>query len=195
MNYNYQFCLASSSPRRREILEREGYFFSIINPSINEDRLSNEDPFEYVKRMALFKSLEGYNIGTKSLSYLGADTIIVFKNNSLGKPKDLDDAVRILSSLSGNEHYVATAITLTSNGSVMSDIAISKVKFKVLTQEDILNYCQTGEPFDKAGAYGIQGLGRNLVEYFTGSFSNIVGLPIEETNKLLAFNKIYPIKL
>ncbi len=191
---NKSFYLSSGSPRRKEILENLGFSFSIRKINVDEAQKLGEDPFAYVKRTAIAKSLAGLEGLDDNAVSLGADTIIVFNHQIIGKPKNAQHAFEILSTLSGKEHEVATAVAVASNQKIYSDLVISKVKFRELTYDEIKRYCSTGEPLDKSGAYGIQGLGRSLVECFSGSFSNIVGLPEMETANLLAHFGIIPDK-
>ncbi|MFA5524440.1 MAG: nucleoside triphosphate pyrophosphatase [Tissierellales bacterium] len=178
--------LASSSPRRREILERYNVDFQIIKSHIEENISFNDNPFQVVMSLA-FQKAEDIS---KNLDYdaivLAADTI-VFLDRIIGKPKDEIDAYKILQSLSGKEHSVITGIAIidTSTGKKIVDYEITKVKFRELQAEKIKSYISTGEFKDKAGAYGIQGYGEILVDWIEGPYSNVVGLPIVKVDKLL----------
>ncbi|WP_352420127.1 Maf family protein [Proteiniborus sp.] len=178
--------LASSSPRRKEILDRYNIDFESITSHINEKVSSDEDPIQVVMSLA-FQKAEDIAI---KLDYdaivIGADTI-VYMNSVLGKPKDDIDAYRILESLSGKEHCVITGLAILdiNSGKKVIDYEITKVKFRELPSEKINRYINTGEFKDKAGAYGIQGYGEILVDWIEGSYSNVVGLPIVKLDKLL----------
>lgn len=178
--------LASSSPRRREILERYNLDFQIIKSHIDEKVSFNDDPFQVVMSLA-FQKAEDI---AKGLDFdaivIGADTV-VYLDRVIGKPKDEIDAYRILEDLSGREHSVITGIALidTNLGKKIVDYEITKVKFRELQPEKINSYISTGEFKDKAGAYGIQGYGEILVDWIEGPYSNVVGLPIVKVDKLL----------
>ncbi len=178
--------LASSSPRRREILERYNVDFQIIKSHIDERISYNDDPFQVVMSLA-FQKAEDISKGLDfDAIVLAADTI-VYLDKVIGKPKDETDAYRILESLSGKEHSVITGIAIidTSLGKKIVDYETTKVKFRELQPEKIKNYLNTGEFRDKAGAYGIQGYGEILVDWIDGPYSNVVGLPIVKVDKLL----------
>lgn len=194
MNCKHSFCLASGSPRRKQILENMGYVFSVVRPVSEERPFPGEDPLSYVKRAALNKCMEGRQLSPLPVC-LSADTIVILEGAILGKPEDSQDAQRILGEMSGREHKVATAVCLSSGQDISSVIVESVVKLRHLSSREIIDYCNTGEPLDKAGAYGIQGLGRSLVESYRGSFSNIVGLPEQETAELLSHLGIFPVSL
>lgn len=178
--------LASGSPRRKEILENMNLKFDIIKSEIEETIVENESPEELVKRLSYEKA---HDIASKNLDsiVIGADTIVVLNNNVLGKPKDEDEAFNMLKQMSGKEHDVITGISILCLGlkKEINDYCVSKVKFKNLSDEEIYSYIRTGECMDKAGAYGIQGLGGLLVEYIKGDYFNIVGLPISSAAEIL----------
>lgn len=178
--------LASTSPRRKELLRREGIEFKVLIPdNIEEDDLF-EDPVSYVLKLSR-KKAESVAKKVEDGLILGADTIVVLDDKILGKPKDKKEALFILERLSGKYHKVYTGITLINkkSGKVKSDYGCTKVKFNQLRKEDILKYIATGEPLDKAGAYGIQGMGDFLVENIEGDLDNVIGLPVEKLKKLL----------
>lgn len=179
------FCLASNSPRRKELLLSKGFCFSCVSPSIDESKLVNEFPHDYVKRMASTKALSVYNSIDVKLPCLGADTVVIIDNKIIGKPKNYQDCFTTLKLLSGREHIVITAVSLVSIEFKKLIYVESKVTFNYLDDKEILEYWNTGEPCDKAGSYAIQGRGRKFVKSFQGSYTNIVGLPIEETESLL----------
>ncbi|MEC4725459.1 Maf family nucleotide pyrophosphatase [Shewanella sp. D64] len=196
-----QLILASASPRRRELLAQLGFSkpdFSFISLSadIDESHKLGESPQTFVVRLAVEKAQAGlalFNADTqvavegKLLSplVLGSDTIVVLGDKILGKPADEADALKILSELSGHMHIVMTAVALTDGVNTSIRLVETKVKFCELSEVDILAYIATGEPMDKAGAYGIQALGGSFVESIEGSYSSVVGLPMVETRTLL----------
>lgn len=182
--------LASQSPRRKELLNQLTYEFTSTPANINEDILLNESPQDYVQRLATEKALAITATFTESqlasTVVLGSDTSVVYKNNILGKPSSLDDCIKYLQLLSGKTHQVLTAISAVCNGTCISKTVTTHVTFKTLTIEEIECYWNTGEPQDKAGAYGIQGIGGQFVTQLSGSYSAVVGLPLYETSQLLA---------
>lgn len=184
--------LASASPRRRELLEQAGIAFSVIPSDADEGVLSGEAPAEYSLRVAQAKAQD---VASKHPGYwvLGADTIVVVDNLILGKPKDAADVHQMLRLLSGRVHQVITAFVLiAANGQEYEQqIVATTVTFKLLSDEQIQAYLTTGEPFDKAGAYAVQGIGATLVEKVEGSYTNVVGLPIDEVLEALRSAELY----
>ncbi|MDK2562858.1 Maf family protein [Romboutsia sedimentorum] len=178
--------LASSSPRRKEILENANVKFDIIKSEIDEVILDNELPSQVVMRLAFEKCIDIAAKHRESL-VIGADTVVVLDDIILGKPKDIDEAIAMITQLSGKTHQVITGISLInlSANKKIIDYVVSNVKFKDLSAEDIKDYIQTNESLDKAGAYGIQGYGALLVEEIQGDYFNIVGLPISRLSDLL----------
>jgi len=177
--------LASQSPRRAELLKQIGIPFSQYPVDIDEAVLGHETPDNYVRRMAQEKSSLGYKrAGAKKL-VLGLDTIVVAEGSILGKPKDKTDAVRMLSLLSDNTHQVLTAVAITNYKQQKTIVVETQVCFGPLTKEQIAWYWKTGEPQDKAGSYGIQGLGGQFVKHINGSYSAVAGLPLYQTRMLL----------
>lgn len=181
--------LASASPRRKEILENINVKFDIVKSDIDEVILEDELPPQVVMRLAFEKSMDVAKSNQESL-VIGADTIVVFNNKVLGKPKDKEDARNTIRLLSGNTHEVITGISLInlSANKKIIDYVVSKVKFKDLSEDDINDYINTGESLDKAGAYGIQGYGSLLIEEIQGDYFNIVGLPISKLSDLVKKN-------
>lgn len=181
--------LASGSPRRKEILENMNLKFDIIKSEIEETTVENESPEKLVKRLSYEKAHDVATRNSDSI-VIGADTVVVLDNNVLGKPKDREEAFDMLKKMSGREHDVITGISILCLDSKkeISDFCVSKVKFKNLSDEDIYSYINTGECMDKAGAYGIQGLGGLLVEYIKGDYFNIVGFPISSASEILKNN-------
>ena len=169
--------LASQSPRRREILEQAGIPFVIKPANVDESLLPDEPPEHYVKRVAQWKAA-AIEAGPADI-ILGADTVVVIHGQILGKPLNPADARRMLATLSGREHQVLTGICLRRGTETTTDLAMTRVWFLPLTRTEIENYVATGEPMDKAGAYAIQGLAARFVERIEGSYTNVVGLPIE----------------
>lgn len=171
--------LASSSPRRKELLTTAGVEFEIHVKEVDETVPEGTLPVDAAKMTAAKKAAavaEDY----KDCVVIGADTIVVANGKILGKPKDEADAKMMLRMLSGNEHEVITGVCIIGSGEAETFAQISKVKFYNLTEEEISAYVATKEPMDKAGAYGIQGLGCRLVERIEGDYFNIVGLPVAE---------------
>lgn len=179
--------LASGSPRRRELLTQIGVAFSVIGADIDETPLSDESPAAYVERLARGKA----EAGRARLSadapacVLGADTAVVLGGKILGKPVDEADAQAMLLSLAGQEHEVLTAIALLDGERCESRVVRSLVRFRPISVAEANAYWASGEPRDKAGGYGIQGLGAVFVSGLNGSYSSVVGLPLCETAELL----------
>lgn len=188
----FSLILASASPRRRELLEQAGVAFSVIPSNADEQVLTAEAPEDYALRVAKAKAQD---VANKHPAHwvLGADTIVVVDDLILGKPKDTADGQRMLRLLSGRRHQVMTAFVLTAaNGQEYKrQIVTTTVIFKSLTDEQIQEYLATGEPFDKAGAYAVQGIGAALVEKVEGSYTNVVGLPIDEVLEALRSAELY----
>jgi septum formation protein len=177
-------CLASVSPRRRELLTQIGVPHLVTGAHIDESVHPGERPHDYVQRMARTKAQTVWEQGL-SLPVLGADTTVVLDGKVFGKPTDRADALRMLGLLSGRTHDVLTAVALASKDGLSMRVSVSAVRFRSLAADEIAAYWETGEPRDKAGAYAIQGLGAVFVESLTGSFSGVMGLPLFETSELL----------
>ncbi|POP45524.1 septum formation inhibitor Maf [Superficieibacter electus] len=183
--------LASGSPRRQELLTQLGVTFERIVPGIEEQRQPDESAAHYVVRLAREKALAGVALAASDRPVLGADTIVVLHGEVLEKPRDDADAAAMLGRLSGQTHQVLTAIALADRQSVLESLVATEVTFRVLSEEDIAGYIASGEPQDKAGAYGIQGLGGCFVRKINGSYHAVVGLPLVETYELLSnFNSL-----
>ena len=182
--------LASGSPRRRELLQQIAVPFDVISAPIEEKIKPGETALQYVQRLALEKAQAGLariqRDGFMLAPVLGADTLGILDNHILEKPKDEKDAINILRSLSGRTHQVITAIALVSPEKTATAYAITEVSFRSLNEDEIKQYWLTGEPCDKAGGYAIQGLGAVFVKSIQGSYSNVVGLPIEICCELLS---------
>ncbi|HTN34270.1 MAG TPA: Maf family protein [Marinobacter sp.] len=177
--------LASASPRRAELLQQIGVEFSVLPADIDETPVTGENVRHYVERMAREKSLKVAAASPESL-VLGADTSVVLDGIILGKPVSCNEAVATLRQLSGKTHQVLTAVALASGVGCKSRLVITEVRFRDLSDVEITRYVATGEPMDKAGSYGIQGLGGIFVRELRGSYSAVVGLPLQETAALLA---------
>lgn len=169
--------LASASPRRKELLETAGAEFEICVADVDESIPEGTFPADAAQMTAQKKALAVAQ-GQGDSIVIGADTIVVAGDRILGKPKDKADATAMLTMLSGDEHQVITGVCLVCGDKEITFAQVSKVKFYELTQAEIEAYVETGEPMDKAGAYGIQGRGCVLVEKIEGDYFNIVGLPV-----------------
>lgn len=178
--------LASTSPRRAEILRKQRIDFEVICPDNIEEEKISVDPIEHVLELSR-KKVESASHKVEKGLILGADTIVVLNGEILGKPKDEAHAQRILRKLSGKTHRVYTGLTLMdkTSGKISSDHDCTEVKFNELDEDDIKDYIATGEPMDKAGAYGIQGMGSFLVEGIRGNLDNVIGLPMQKFREIL----------
>jgi nucleoside triphosphate pyrophosphatase len=178
--------LASASPRRRELLQQAGVTCTVIPSNTDEHIRPGETPEVYALRVARAKAA-AVSTHQSGNWVLGADTIVVIDDSILGKPGDAADGFRMLRLLSGRSHRVMTAfVLLDPNGQAYANqVVSSQVNFKVLTDTQIQEYLATGEPFDKAGAYAVQGIGAALVEKVEGSYTNVVGLPLYEVLTVL----------
>ncbi|PKI13286.1 Maf family protein [Colwellia sp. 12G3] len=181
--------LASQSPRRRELLTQLGYQFSVQASDIDETEEQAELAHNYVLRLAKQKAQHVFDLlpeAEQAYTFvLGSDTSVVFNDKVLGKPHSEEECINTLSLLSDNQHQVLTAIALVSKNSVKGQVITTEVVFKTLTTAEISAYWLTGEPQDKAGSYGIQGIAGQFVKTINGSYSAVVGLPLYETAQLL----------
>ncbi|NOH32749.1 Maf family protein [Vibrio chagasii] len=203
--------LASGSPRRKELLSQLGYEFSVLVTDVEECKHTQETAEEYVKRLSLDKALAALSLLTTNPSekqhvapssdtvvvssdaisldseivVLGSDTVVVSQGQVLEKPADFSDSKRMLTQLANGRHQVMTAVSVVSQEKQKTEIVITDVWFKPLSEKEIEQYWQTGEPCDKAGSYGIQGLGGRFVTRIEGSYYAVVGLPLFETDQLL----------
>ena len=177
--------LASGSPRRRELLTQIGVPFSIVSAPIDETPLPGESAPAYVERLARAKAAAGLSSVEGPAVVLGADTAVVLDGRILGKPQNREDALAMLADLSSREHQVLTAVALTDGLRTQSLCVTSKVRFRLINDEEAQRYWASGEPADKAGGYAIQGLGAVFVTGLSGSYSAVVGLPLSETADLL----------
>ena len=170
--------LASNSPRRKELLTAHGISFDVIPSNVLEELDSNLSPAENVMSLAKQKALDVYK-KCQTVSILAADTVVVYNNQILGKPIDENDAFRTLRLLSGNTHEVITGVAFISATGIETSYETSKVTFKEISDQEILEYIKSGEPMDKAGSYAIQGIGSKFIQKYEGEFDNIVGLPMK----------------
>jgi septum formation protein len=193
--------LASSSPRRRELLTQAGFTFTVHPAHINEDLLPNEDPIAYVTRLARQKAEAVFNqlktagasgldsqtweTSTPNLVCLGADTTVTVDNHILAKPEDAADAARMLRLLSGRTHHVITGVAIVTATRTEVAAEVTAVRFLTLSDEDIAAYIATGEPMDKAGAYAIQGQAARWIPRIQGDYFNVVGLPLALVTNML----------
>lgn len=203
--------LASQSPRRKALLSQLGYQFTCLPADIDESVLAGEKAKDYVYRLAVAKAQTAFSIAKHQLLnekgidednkaesdkvedhkleseivVLGSDTTVAFDNHILGKPASFDDFASMMKLLSGQCHQVLTSIAVVSRAGVKAQVVATDVWFKSLSEKEISDYWQTGEPQDKAGGYGIQGIGGQFVSKLEGSFFAVVGLPLYETSLLL----------
>ena len=184
--------LASQSPRRRELLAQIGVDFQTLMVDVVEQRLVGEMPADYVRRLAADKAkaggkllLEGISGAASTIPILGSDTVVVLGDQVLEKPADEAEAVAMLLALSGRAHQVMTAVSFYTPERQQTMLSVTDVVFREITESEAHRYWQTGEPCDKAGGYGIQGLGAVFVTEIHGSYTGVVGLPLEQTYLLL----------
>jgi len=177
-------CLGSISPRRRELLSQIGVPYIVVGPHIDETVRPGETPREYVIRLAQEKAVT-IRRGGQQLPVLAADTTVVVDGEIFGKPRDQAEGVYMLGILSGRAHEVLTAVALADSRGVSTRLNSSTVRFRTISPEECVAYWETGEPRDKAGAYGIQGFGGVFIESLSGSHSGVMGLPLFETGELL----------
>ncbi len=179
--------LASASPRRRELIGAMGIRDFLVRPSDHEGAFDPALPPEKaVEKIALGKARDVAATASAEDIVVAADTLVFLDGKPLGKPKDETDAKRMLTALSGREHTVITGLAVIAHGREETQSAATAVTFAALTAEEIGAYVRTGEPMDKAGAYGIQGMGGMLVEGIRGDWSNVVGLPVRTLALMLA---------
>lgn len=179
--------LASASPRRRELLMQLGVRFQVLTADIDETPVPDENPEQYVQRLAREKAQTILRSAQRpaDLAVLGADTIVVCDGQLLGKPDGADQAAVMLSQLSARTHRVLTAVCVCNDETFQLRLSDTDVTFRALSAGDIDCYIRSGEPFGKAGAYAVQGLGAVFVTGISGSYSGVVGLPLFETAQLL----------
>lgn len=185
--------LASASPRRRELLQQMGLAHRVLDvpapPGEDEPRHPGEAAADYVRRTAREKAVRGERYrqsqGLPTLPLLAADTTVILDGDVLGKPADREDAMRMLARLSGSRHEVHTAVALFAHDRLHEKVSVTQVRMRVLDPGEIARYCDSGEPYGKAGAYGIQGLAAAFIERIEGSYTGVMGLPLFETAALL----------
>ena len=178
--------LASASPRRRELLERIGLTgFTVAAPNVDESVEPRLSPADTVEQLSLRKArAAAERFGPNDL-IIAADTVVALDGGILGKPRDRDDAFAMLSALSGREHHVYTGVTVLRGNKIVTEHEETAVTFRALSPDEIRGYIATGEPLDKAGAYGIQGVGALLVSGIRGDYSNVMGLPVFRLGQIL----------
>ena len=189
-----KFILASSSPRRRELLASIGLAFDVLPSNVPEVHQKGEAPEEYVGRLSREKAQALANLHPDRW-VIAADTTVLFGETLLEKPADADDAVRMLSVIAGQTHFVYTGITLMNaeGGYHETRVSESEVRMLPLSEDEIRWYVRTGEPMDKAGAYAVQGIGSMFIESVHGSFTNVVGLPLATLYQMLRRAGIDPL--
>lgn len=195
----YRLYLASCSPRRRELLAGLGYSFNVLGASVDETRRTGESPSHYVERMARAKALAGFGLVSRQPTtagdglvrsvVVGADTAVVVDGRVLGKPRDEAEILTHLGWLSGRAHDVLSAVAVVYGSTASPQVEVrlcpSRVWFRALAPAECKAYRATGEPLDKAGSYGIQGLAAAFVTRLEGNWSAVVGLPLPDTVELL----------
>ncbi len=179
--------LASNSPRRRELLAQIGIRdFQILSPDVDEAVESGLSPARMVETLSLRKAQAAAGRAGADDLIIAADTVVALDGRVLGKPRDQGEAFAMLSALSGREHRVYTGVTVLGGGQAATEHEETAVAFRALSPEEIRDYIATGEPMDKAGAYGIQGVGALLVQGIRGDYCNVVGLPLFRLGRMLS---------
>ena len=178
----HQCILASASPRRAELLRQIGLKFSVRPSDIDEHLFDDEQPGNYVQRLAIEKASVQK---TQDQLVIAADTIVLIDQSILGKPTDKAQGLEMLMRLSGRSHQVMTGVALSGPGGLITQTVVSTVRFKPFDRAFAERYWASGEPKDKAGSYGVQGLGAVFIEHLEGSYSNVMGLPLFETAQML----------
>jgi septum formation protein len=181
-----EIILASTSPRRKELMKKVAAKFKIADPKYREHHHKHLKPKELVKFLALGKARAAAKKYPRSI-IVGADTVVVFRGEVLGKPKNKKDAERMLKKLRGNKHFLYTgyAVINTKTGRIISGVEVGKLYFKNYSDKVIADYIATGKPMDKAGAYAIQDIGRKLVKKYIGDRSTIIGLPVKRIKRAI----------
>lgn len=187
MTADNRILLASASPRRRQLLQQIGVHFDVLPVDIDESRHPGEAPQNYAERLAVEKAWQGYRQQQTPVPVptLGSDTIVIVDEQILGKPADKNDGLAMLSQLAGRAHQVLTSVAMVDGQKSRCLTSLSQVYFAAMTTSEIQAYWDTGEPVDKAGAYGIQGIAAQFIERLDGSYSGVMGLPLFETAQLL----------
>ncbi|HEY4356544.1 MAG TPA: Maf family protein [Acidobacteriaceae bacterium] len=184
MSTPLRLVLASASPRRRELLAQAGYAFDVHVADVDESRYEGELPQDYVRRLAL-KKVRAVADSQPDAIVLGADTTVVCESKVLNKPRDLDEAERMLRLLSGRVHQVHTGLAVILGERAASLVETTYVTFREIREPELRNYLASGDPLDKAGAYGIQGYAARWIPRIEGDYFNVVGLPIAAVVKLI----------
>jgi septum formation protein len=188
---SHRLILASASPRRAELLLNAGFSFEVIPAHIDETLCPQEFPADYVRRLAQSKAeaIAAMPAVMKEINaiVLGADTTVFCEKEILGKPRDAADARRMLRLLSGRTHEVLTGVAMVRvcDRAQLTHVETTRVKFRDVSEKEIEDYLKTGEPFDKAGAYAIQGIAAKFIEKIEGDYSNVIGLPLDQLQRLL----------
>jgi septum formation protein len=192
LEQDQRIVLASNSPRRRELLRLGGWRFDVAPADINEDQAPGENPLDYVTRMAASKNRTVADRGYYDAIVIGADTIVVDTNQDgdleiLGKPSDHEEAIYMLRRMRGKTHQVYTAVVVvgTNRTHIETDLSVSHVRMRLYSEDEIKAYVDSGDPYDKAGAYAIQHTGFHPVEAVEGCYTNVVGLPLCAVERLL----------
>lgn len=184
--------LASSSPRRAELMQQLNLRFETVISPIEETMLPQESPQSFVLRMAVEKAFAGYNkLPGADIWVVGSDTAVLLEQKVFGKPKHEMDAKRMLQQLSGRTHQVLSSVAVLTDGEVFSALNVTEVTFNALSEVDIDDYWLTGEPEGKAGAYAIQGMAAKFINNINGSYSGVMGLPLFELDQLLTQSGYY----
>jgi septum formation protein len=188
--------LASGSPRRKDLLREAGFRFRVIAPEIDETAVAGESPETRAQRLAMQKAEAVARRAPPGSCILAADTAVLIDHETLGKPRDVEDAASMLLRLAGRTHVVITAFALARSGEepmqAVCGIEASRVRMRAISRPEALEYARTEEPMDKAGAYALQGIGARFVEEVEGSRSNVIGLPLERVVPLLEHYGIRP---
>ncbi|MFA5560790.1 MAG: Maf family protein [Acholeplasmataceae bacterium] len=176
--------LASKSARRIKLLQDAGFTFKVVESQVDEESVDITRPKELTLELAKLKAMSVAVMYPED-TVIGADTVVVYEDEILGKPKDEEDAYRMLKKLSGETHVVYTAVVIIQKDKIKTLLAEAEVSMKPITDFEIYNYIETGEPMDKAGSYAIQGEGGKLVDNYKGDFFTIVGLPLKDVVEAL----------
>lgn len=192
MNFTteHRLVLASASPRRKSLFSMLGVPYDVITSDVEETSVQAEDPLDYVREVALLKTkdVKGKN---DDRTVIGADTVVVFENTLLHKPKSREEAIHHLERLSNNRHQVMTAVAImTKDGAVESFVEVTDVYFRKLSRQLIEKYVESNDPFDKAGGYGIQSGGALFIDRIEGDYNNVVGLPLASLFEKLVARQI-----
>lgn len=187
----FQLILASQSPRRKSLLEKAGFKFTLLPANISETPNKNLNLDDQILQIAADKAMAcletNKHLKSEDFLILSADTMVIVDEVPFGKPADSEEAVKYLQLLSGRSHFVKTALFLINckTNEQISELTTTEVFFRQLSQSEILTYVESGEPMDKAGGYGIQGLGGTFIEKYNGPFDNVVGISIDSFKKML----------